>query len=261
MNRLSMYVVPEPHQPAAQCDATASTFDRGLMLDLYERFDQLILAAVTNTDLPGSFLAALTANESGGKLNASFFEPKVYAHLRAVATGNSAVYGSIASATLIAAFEQNFGTKDGRFEAWLTGLQSESEAVHIITRLEDADLRALSTSWGLTQIMGYQVIGRKVMIGELLDPEVHYELATQIVHDFAQRFGLRPGRDWEPLFRCWNTGRPEGKTFDPEYVSKAQQRMTLYRSISQEAVMREPRSSVQRSAPDRSAALPAGKIQ
>ncbi|HKV41846.1 MAG TPA: hypothetical protein VJX67_21760, partial [Blastocatellia bacterium] len=171
MNRLSESVLPERQQQAAQIGAIVSDFDQRMMMDLYDRFDQPVLAAVANTGLPGSFLAALTANESGGRLNASCFEPKIYARLRAVATGNRAAYGNITPGTLTAAFEQNFGAKDGRLAAWLAGLHSESEAVHIITRFEDAELRAFSTSWGLTQIMGYQVIGRKLMIRELLGPE------------------------------------------------------------------------------------------
>lgn len=232
-------VMLEVNQALTQFNATTEDFDRGLMQRVYERFNQTIITAVAKTDLPGSFLAALTANESGGRSDAFFFEPKVYEHLKAVASGQSVAYGSIALKSLVSAFQQNFDAKDEKFQAWLTALH-ESEAVHNITQFEDADLRALSTSWGLTQIMGYHVVGRKIAVRELLNPDIHYRLATQILADFAQRFGLKLSHDWEALFRCWNTGRPEGKTFDPEYVSKALQRMNLYRHISQSACPRKP---------------------
>lgn len=222
----------EVNQTLTQFNATTGDLDRGLMQRVYERFNQTIVAAVANTGLPGSFLAALTANESSGRLDAFFFEPKVYEHLKAVASGQSVAYGSIALKSLVSAFQQNFDAKDEKFQAWLMALH-ESEAVHTITQFEDADLRALSTSWGLTQIMGYHVVGRKIAVRELLNPDIHYRLATQILGDFAQRFGLKLSRDWEALFRCWNTGRPEGITFDPEYVSKALERMKLYGHISQ----------------------------
>ncbi|HLI30095.1 MAG TPA: hypothetical protein VKV79_03215 [Terriglobia bacterium] len=209
------------------------------MQQVYERFSRSIRAAVTGIDLPDAFLAALTANESGGRPDAAFFEPGVYKHLKSVASGESAEFGSIASKTLISAFERNFADKDNKFQAWLTDLEADSETIRIITQAEDADLRSLATSWGLTQIMGYHVIGRKIEIRELLNPNVHYRLAVEILGDFAKRFGLKLNRDWEALFRCWNTGRPEGRTFDPEYVSKAMQRMKLYQQIGQAAVPKE----------------------
>jgi len=31
------------------------------------------------------------------------------------------------------------------------------------------------------------------------------------------------------LFRCWNTGRPDGKTADPAYVENGLRRMEIYR--------------------------------
>jgi len=37
---------------------------------------------------------------------------------------------------------------------------------------------------------------------------------------------------FEELFRCWNTGRPYGKTYDPAYVETGLRRMTIYRELS-----------------------------
>jgi len=35
--------------------------------------------------------------------------------------------------------------------------------------------------------------------------------------------------DFEPLFRCWNSGNPKGKTFDPQYVPNGLSRMKITR--------------------------------
>jgi len=227
-------------QTLERSGTTARDIELRLMQQVYERFNHSIRAAVAGTNLPEAFLAALTANESGGRPDASFFEPGVYKHLRAVASGESAAFGSIGPKGLVSAFEQNFDTKNENLQTWLTALYLDSEALRVITQYEDADLRALATSWGLTQIMGYHVVGRKIEIRELLDPDVHYRLAVQILGDFAQHFGLKLNRDWSALFRCWNTGRPDGRTFDSEYVSKALQRMNFYQQIGQATTPKKP---------------------
>jgi len=33
------------------------------------------------------------------------------------------------------------------------------------------------------------------------------------------------------LFRCWNTGRPDGRTADPAYVENGRRRMEIYREL------------------------------
>ncbi|MDE3178922.1 MAG: hypothetical protein KGM47_04600, partial [Acidobacteriota bacterium] len=48
---------------------------------------------------------------------------------------------------------------------------------------------------------------------------------------FARRFGLRMSADFGSLFRCWNTGEPDGQTSDPGYVEEGIRRMALYRQL------------------------------
>src|SRR5271169_2016242 len=50
--------------------------------------------------VPAEFLAALTANESGGDPQATRFEPGVYQHLKSVAQGRVASYGAISKSLL-----------------------------------------------------------------------------------------------------------------------------------------------------------------
>lgn len=97
--------------------------------------------------------------------------------------------------------------------------------------MEKVGLRELATSWGLTQIMGYQVVGRKAAIRELLDPQFNYRFAVELLSEFAHRFRLKLSSDFEALFRCWNTGDPEGETFDPDYAARGILRMQLYQNL------------------------------
>ncbi len=206
--------------------------ERDLMQKIYDRFHCDMAAAVATTELTTAFLAALTANESGGFPDASCFELAIYERLKGVATGQCAAYGSINLEGIISAFDENFEDRDRKFRAWLSVMRPGPEVVRIITKSEDQDLRDLATSWGLTQIMGYHLIGSKIEIQTLREPGVHYRYAVNLLTDFARRFGLSLNDGWDSLFRCWNTGWPRGETADPEYVSKGLRRMSLYDQIA-----------------------------
>jgi hypothetical protein len=190
-----------------------------------------IAEAVSGITLPAEFLGALTANESGGRCDAACFEPAVYEHLKAVASGRAPAFGSIAWQQLSSALQEATAPGARQLQDKLANEDYLKGAVRALTGQEDRGLRDLATSWGFTQIMGYHVIGRKVSVPSLADPRLHYHLAIDILEDFARRFRLQLSRDFESLFRCWNTGRPAGKTFDPDYVAKGIRRMNLYRSL------------------------------
>lgn len=84
-----------------------------------------------------------------------------------------------------------------------------------------------ATSWGLTQIMGYHVEGEP---SQLCDPDFALNMTETMLRGFQKQFKLDP-TDSESLFRCWNTGNPRGKTFDPEYVTNGLARMVGWRQI------------------------------
>jgi hypothetical protein len=79
--------------------------------------------------------------------------------------------------------------------------------------------------------MGYHMLGRPEPVAKLCDPAYHYRIAAQMVEEFASRFHLDPERDFEALFRCWNTGRPDGKTYDPSYVQNGMRRIEICRQL------------------------------
>ena len=60
-------------------------------------------------------------------------------------------------------------------------------------------------------------------------------MEAELIHEFAARFHLDPQRDFEALFRCWNTGRPNGQTYDPAYVEKGLRRAALARRLREQA--------------------------
>jgi hypothetical protein len=218
------------------------------------------------------FLAALTANESGGDPSASRFEPGVYQHLKSVAEGLATCYGNIDKPLLHKYMDRQreteattagdqptaaegqpstIGTrpatasdpKPAGAETSTPAVKADSyHAEHLtaafsnscapaLSALEDAAIRRLATSWGLTQIMGYHMLGRPEPVEKLCDPAYHYGLAVRMIEDFAARFHLDPQRDFEALFHCWNTGRPDGKTFDPLYAERGMRRIEICRRL------------------------------
>ncbi|HUI43131.1 MAG TPA: hypothetical protein VL523_14305 [Terriglobia bacterium] len=196
------------------------------------------------------FLAALTANESGGDPEAKRFEPGVYRHLKDLAEGRSAAFGRISKPLLDNGIAGYQGTAQAPASAAVPAPPAKAadyHAAHLtaafaaerapaIAALRDNVLRALATSWGLTQIMGYHMLGRRERVEMLRQPAFHYARAVELVKEFAARFHLDPQRDFEALFRCWNTGRPDGRTFDPGYVEKGLRRAALARQIREAAV-------------------------
>jgi hypothetical protein len=165
-----------------------------------------IAEACKTSNVPPSFLAALIAGESGGHNDAKRFEKNVLLNLWEVVLGRKAAFGSLGRSDLL-----NFIDDD------------------LINTLEKLD--ELATSWGLTQIMGYHVLGTSLSLGDLRVPEKHLGFALRMLAGFAHQFQLDVTQEFDDLFRCWNTGRPDGATFDPLYVSNGLARMAVWSSL------------------------------
>ena len=170
------------------------------MAGIRQRWGPILASSCRLSSVPESFLAALVANESGGDPAARRFEVGVFKHLRAVAAGTEPHFGSIVARHLNGA--------------------------------DDEALRGLASSWGLTQIMGYHILGRGIAHAYLLaDPVLNLHLACRLLSEFAERFDLDVTHEFAELLCCWNSGRPDGKTFDPKYCEKGLQRMQTYKSM------------------------------
>lgn len=231
-----MHAVQTDLQPVAGHTATTPTLpdlaaERRLMQRVFERCNEVIDAACATSSVPPEFLAALVANESGGRADATRFEPGVYRHLEAVSQGKSPAYGSINLTRLDREVAQLLPPTDAALHArYLTPAFAANHREQLQGATDEL-LRELSTSWGYTQIMGYHMIGQPGPVRRLLEPQFHFRMAIRLLSEFAADYQLDLGHEFPELFCCWNTGRPYGKTFDPDYVEKALVRMQIYRQL------------------------------
>ncbi len=211
------------------------------MKRVFDRCHRSIVEACARSSAPAEFLAALTGNESSGDPKVARFEPAVYRHLKAVANGQSIAYAGLHSSDLVPETEEIIKEilhpKAEFFHArYLTEPFSANHRDDIAS-LKDEALRELGTSWGLTQIMGYHMVGRGGTPRDLFrdDPPgrlYHFRVALEILAEFADDYQLDLAHEFEEMFRCWNTGAPYGETFDPSYVQNGIRRMEIYRRIS-----------------------------
>jgi hypothetical protein len=221
-------------QDAQSAASLNVNFERALMLRIYEKWHVEIVNATRNSSISAPLVAALTANESGGDPDAHAFEPGVYGQLRAVIKGEQPVFGSIVAADLVRLAEEDIEAQAEK--SALQMIQEARQFPGVSPAVQEKVLRQMATSWGLTQIMGYQTIERKKTMRYLLNPASHYQFAVELLEELGRRFHLNPSKDAEPLFRCWNAGHPDGKTFDPDYVLRGVQRLRLYSVIARAGV-------------------------
>jgi len=174
------------------------------------------LRAADRSEVPESFLAALTANESLGDPKAKRHEPGVEAKLVRVCLGQRKSYNGVTAGML-----------------WVEPRQGESRekfAFHQLEHLQDA-----ATSWGFTQIMGYHMLRWEREIAELTDPERHYNFTLRLLrecpNDALQKHGtpkIDLSKNFEKMARWWNTGNPHGETYHKDYVPNILRRMTQW---------------------------------
>ena len=190
----------------------------GLMQRIQSSFGDLINSVVSSTAIPAKFLASLIANETGGDPTKKRFESGVLAKLWEVMLGRRARYGGITRSTL-------------------SGYLGISPTAATVPGTVFVGLDELATSWGLTQIMGYHLLewteipGWYRTIADLRAPEGNLKCAVLLLTNFADQFRLDLSKDFEAIMRCWNTGRPDGQTFDAQYVPNGLGRMDAYGSL------------------------------
>jgi hypothetical protein len=180
--------------------------DLALMRTIRDHWGDEIRSSIKDTPIPERFLAALIANESGGNQNATRFEPGVFSKLAAVVTESRPDFQGIKRQEILDFVE----------------LADPS----LLFPEQLSRLTELATSRGLAQIMGWHILKK-----EIKSAPYSLDFAVELLLDFADEFQLSLGRDFEQLFRCWNTGKPDGKTFDPIYVPNGLARMALYAEL------------------------------
>jgi len=201
------------------------------MRKVHARCGEIIREAGKYSSVPPEFLAALIANESAANPHAARFEPAVYRHLKAVVEGKCPAYGGIRRESLDAEIEDMLHPKAAAFHGVYLNASFTEDYAASLAASPDAALRDLATSWGFTQIMGYHLVRREGTVRDLLDPRFHFRLALELLAEFGARYELDLAREFDEMFRCWNTGQPYGETFHPDYVEKGRRRMDIYRAI------------------------------
>jgi hypothetical protein len=208
--------------------------ERDLMRHIFDQCHDHIVGAAADSHVLPEFLAALTANESGGNAQARRFEPGVFEHLKAVAEGRARQFEAIRASDLTQAEHAVEAIKSPEYHSrFLNTVFAAKHALSMAEMHEDS-LRAFASSWGFTQVMGYHVIGHKGSLEDLCDPRTHYVYAIGLLNEFIHQFRLDSEKDFESLFRCWNSGSPRGQTFDPAYVPKGLRRSAIYKEVMAE---------------------------
>ncbi len=165
---------------------------------------------------PSALLAALAANETGGDPTKSRYEASVAGKIIECLVDKKP-FGSIGYRTLNSYLENDEYAAVG---SWFDDFVNAPR------------LKSLSTSWGPTQIMGYEALAGGYALSELTSLQTHFKHTLEMLDGFRKEFhlltSLFPG---DPFFRCWNTGRPDGKTFDPAYTANGLARMAIYAGL------------------------------
>lgn len=198
---------------------------RSLALRIHRRFGQQIADACAHSrTVTPDFLAGLISNEAGkysrshadvkagrfsaGDFNvhATRFEPGVYEDLISLRDRGYCFIGGKRRTTY-----NNITRAD-------------------IRSASDEAIKALSRSYGTTQIMGWSMVKMlKGTLADLRNPDKHLLLAVERLEIVAKP-QLR-ARQYESAFRIWNTGSPTGKTYDPAYVANGTAVMLAYRGL------------------------------
>jgi hypothetical protein len=192
-----------------------------LMTRIRDKWGATIADARKNAAIPEAFLAALVANETGGNADAKRFEHGVLAALWEVLQGRKAAYGSIGRDDLFNHIALAVGTQPPLSASGLVG--------RISNALQFVD--GLATSWGLTQVMGYEAIVFGVSFADLQNPVYGLRTSLRMLSQFAERYQLDLGKDFSELLDCWNSGRPHSPTADPQYIPNGLLRMQIYQTL------------------------------
>lgn len=174
---------------------------KGVAVKIKQRLGPQIDRACLRTIAPPHFLAGLVSVENVEcDPDAKRFEPAVFEKLKAIRSP-------------LIFWKRSW---NGITQADLKGLS-------------DVFLVDLATSWGYTQIMGWRAIPLRRTVAEIRDPFLHLMIAVQLLDRNAREYLVR-GLP-ENALRIWNTGSPDGRTSDPQYVANAMTVMKEYREL------------------------------
>jgi hypothetical protein len=211
-----------------------ATSEVTLMRTIHEKWGGMLAAAARTAAVSEAFLGALVAGESAGDPVVRRFESAVFAHILEVCAGRRAAF-SVPGITRALGAVDFLGYISLTARAPLTGdsrLELPAAPAFIPQLQRAADL---ATSYGLTQIMGWHAVElyQEAKLDAIkTDPEAQLSFTTQLLAVFANKYDLDMARETDALFTCWNTGEPDGRTYDPNYVANGERRIQIYQQIS-----------------------------
>ena len=169
---------------------------------IFDRFGSLIHVACVGAGVQESFLAGFTGVEAGIdregniKPQATRFEIGVYNDLISLRDNGYCFVG-------------------GRKHNDYSGVRRSQ-----IADADNAAIRALATSYGFSQIMGWHCINNlKCTIADLRDPDKHFGYTVRLLKLVGGAY-MRNG-DLTSVLHIWNTGSANGKTYHADYVDNA----------------------------------------
>lgn len=147
-------------------------------------------------DLPSEYLKALIILECSGKKKIPpRFEINVYKQLKKLKAGTRKDYGSLTQ----------------------QDLQNAS----------DEDIKNLARSWGPFQLMGYKCLELGIKVKDIRGDSAVYWGIYWINKSYGDH--LRQ-KKYKEAFRIHNTGKPNGKTHDPDYVKNGLKHIEYFTS-------------------------------
>ena len=179
--------------------------DRELMEWIHSSCGREIAEATGGNRSRSALLAALTANESGGRRHRYRFAPGIHERLRELCR---------------AAGEMDGLTSEQLLERLGRAGSEEAKA---------ALLKMLAGLHGYTQMPGYLSVRWGVPVEEFLDPGRHFQYAARRLEDLCSRLGWDAEGNAEGLGRLW-TGET-GNARSGIYGWRLRKRMRLYAGI------------------------------
>ncbi len=169
--------------------------DDAIMYHIYNNYHNIIMKATIGTEVNPEYLAALISLESypPGNWHSERFEPVIYNRLLNL---------------------KNHGIPFSNI--------SREKVIH----LSDYEIRMLSTSYGLTQIMGYHCLDLGCSIDDLRSSD---HLLWSIAYIRKHYLKYVKEKKWDVCFRMHNTGNPFGTPHNKDYIKKGMIRIEYYK--------------------------------
>jgi hypothetical protein len=184
--------------------------ERRLMQSIFDNCGRRIAKATCGDATRNALLAAIAANESGGRPGHYRFSFENYGCLLGLLKGDASGPNGLTRRQLEKRLRE-------------PGPETESGAL----------LKKLAGLYGYTQIPGYYSIVWNASLEALMEEESHFSFAAALLDRICRQFHLDPETQTAAIGRCWNAGHASGRASSALYSWRLVERMKLYRGIEE----------------------------